>query len=118
MVLESFNYFSTSLLFVLYLTQEFGVSDIEVMDYSPATCTRPVKLMASAWAHHALRLVQAGTLYGLWGTLLVVYGIAFSSVIDLFGAHSCTRMLPCRVLLTPCMFISPWVSVPLLYHER
>ncbi len=30
MVLESFNYFSTSLLFVLYLTQEFGVSDIEV----------------------------------------------------------------------------------------
>lgn len=30
MVLESFNYFSTSLLFVLYLTQEFGVGDVEV----------------------------------------------------------------------------------------
>ena len=29
--------------------------------------------------------VQAGTLYGLWGTLLVVYGLAFSSIIDLFG---------------------------------
>lgn len=30
MVLESFNYFSTSLLFVLYLTQEFKVGDVEV----------------------------------------------------------------------------------------
>ncbi|BDA46855.1 hypothetical protein COCOBI_09-3080 [Coccomyxa sp. Obi] len=56
MVLESFNYFSTSLLFVLYLTQKFGVSDIE-----------------------------AGTLYGLWGTLLVANGIIFSPVIDLIG---------------------------------
>ncbi len=35
MVLESFNYFSTSLLFVLYLTQEFGVSDIQVLRHGP-----------------------------------------------------------------------------------
>lgn len=39
MVLESFNYFSTSLLFVLYLTQEFGVSDIEVSFF----CTSSMK---------------------------------------------------------------------------
>ena len=30
MLCESFNYFSLSLLFVLYLTQEFGVGDVEV----------------------------------------------------------------------------------------
>ncbi len=29
-VLESFNYFSLSLLFVLYLTEEFGVPDFQV----------------------------------------------------------------------------------------
>ena len=29
MLCESFNYFSLSLLFVLYLTQEFGVGDVE-----------------------------------------------------------------------------------------
>ena len=39
MVLESFNYFSTSLLLVLYLTQEFGVSDIEVRMQG---CAHPV----------------------------------------------------------------------------
>ena len=38
MVLESFNYFSTSLLLVLYLTQEFGVSDIEVRMQGSALC--------------------------------------------------------------------------------
>ena len=30
MLCESFNYFSLSLMFVLYLTQEFGVGDVEV----------------------------------------------------------------------------------------
>ena len=100
MVLESFNYFSTSLLFVLYLTQEFGVSDIQVPGMAPAHTPRPAQGLCPAQASALANLhisgvltvqlcpfLQAGTLYGLWGTLLVVYGIVFSSIIDLFGAH-------------------------------
>lgn len=52
--------------------------------------------------------MQGGTLYGLWGTLLVAYGIVFSAVIDFLGTHSfpctlhhschaCTAMCPCGV---------------------
>lgn len=33
--------------------------------------------------------LQAGTLYGLWGTLLVANGIIFSPVIDLIGEDFC-----------------------------
>ena len=33
MLCESFNYFSLSLLFVLYLTQEFGVGDVEASNF-------------------------------------------------------------------------------------
>ena len=49
-----------------------------------------------SWHVHQLALalklnkagvVQGGTLYGLWGTLLVAYGIVFSTAIDLLGAH-------------------------------
>jgi hypothetical protein len=32
--------------------------------------------------------MQGGTLYGLWGTLLVAYGIVFSTAIDLLGKQS------------------------------
>lgn len=39
-----------------YLTEEFGVSDI-----------------------------RAGTLYGLWGTLLTLYGFALGGMIDVLG---------------------------------
>jgi hypothetical protein len=49
------------------------------------------------------RPAQAGTLYGLWGTLLVVYGIVFSSIIDLFGAES------------PCMPLG--MDMPCLPHH-
>ena len=35
--------------------------------------------------HHARFGLQGGTLYGLWGTLLVAYGIVFSTAIDLLG---------------------------------
>lgn len=87
MVLESFNYFSTSLLFVLYLTQEFGVSDIEVtlLLLCPYWyCTSRTNLIICLELIERM-CVQAGTLYGLWGTLLVANGIIFSPVIDLIG---------------------------------
>lgn len=55
-VLESYNYFSLSRIFVLYLTENFGVDDL-----------------------------TAGTLYGLWGTLLVLYGFILGGAIDFLG---------------------------------
>lgn len=36
--------------------------------------------------------VAAGTLYGLWGTLLVLYGFLLGGAIDLLGARGSTRV--------------------------
>ncbi|KAK9797081.1 hypothetical protein WJX73_005081 [Symbiochloris irregularis] len=55
-ILESFNYFSLSLSFTVYLTDTFGVSD-----------------------------EKAGTLYGLWGGLSTLYGFIFGWLIDFLG---------------------------------
>ncbi|PSC67761.1 MFS general substrate transporter [Micractinium conductrix] len=66
-VFESYNYFSLSRLFTLYLTEEFGVSDI-----------------------------RAGTLYGLWGTLLTLYGFALGGMIDVLGVKG--SLVTCFVL--------------------
>ncbi len=44
--------------------------------------------------------LQGGTLYGLWGTLLVAYGIVFSTAIDLLGEPPASQGLaasPCEV---------------------
>ena len=44
---------------------------------------------------------QAGTFYGLWGTLLVAYGIVFAGLIDLLGAslsHALHLYMPSRLL--------------------
>lgn len=38
-------------------------------------------------SQYQLTLKQAGTLYGLWGTLLVANGIIFSPMIDLLGEY-------------------------------
>lgn len=59
-ILESFNYFSLSITTVDYLSSEFGVSD-----------------------------VRAGSIYGLWGTLLTVYGVACGPVVDAAGIRWC-----------------------------
>lgn len=100
-------------MFVLYLTQEFGVGDVEVnhvpfdtrakshLPSSPALlgealltslidmyallqCVTFVLVFVKVQTIGAL---QGGTLYGLWGTLLVAYGIVFSTAIDLLGTH-------------------------------
>eukprot|EP00887_Chlorella_sp_A99_P006636 scaffold3.g6636.t1 len=58
-VLESYNYFSLSRIFVLFLTEDFGISD-----------------------------VAAGTYYGLWGTLLTAYGFLGGGAIDWLGVKA------------------------------
>ncbi|DBA82751.1 hypothetical protein WJX77_005919 [Trebouxia sp. C0004] len=53
---DNFNYFSLSLLFTLYLTEEFGFTDQET-----------------------------GVLYGLWGCAITAFGFAFGGVVDFLG---------------------------------
>ena len=55
-VLESYNYFSLSRILVVYLTEEFGIGDL-----------------------------TAGTIYGLWGSLLTAYGLLLGGAIDWMG---------------------------------
>lgn len=53
---DNFNYFSLSLLFTLYLTEEFGFTD-----------------------------QQTGVLYGLWGCAITLFGFAFGGIVDFLG---------------------------------
>lgn len=55
-VLESYNYFSLSRILTLYLSEQFGISDM-----------------------------NAGSIFGAWGTLLTLYGIFLGSAIDWMG---------------------------------
>ena len=59
-ILESFNYFSLSITTADYLTGEFGISD-----------------------------VKAGSIYGAWGMLIVLYGVLGGAVIDAVGIRGC-----------------------------
>jgi len=52
--------------------------------------------------------LQGGTLYGLWGTLLVAYGIVFSTAIDLLGMHPQRHANASAIFcLSECWFHSP-----------
>ena len=75
--------------------------------------------------------MQGGTLYGLWGTLLVAYGIVFSIAIDLLGkqssaptlchsCHACTALCPrCLAGLKPCVWRrSEGQPHCVLHHQR
>ena len=57
-ILESYAYFSFSVIFTIYLTDEFGFSDVE-----------------------------AGVAYGLWGALTSVIGLVMGFVIDSLGVR-------------------------------
>jgi proton-dependent oligopeptide transporter, POT family len=65
--LESYNYFSLSRILALYLTEQFGFSDM-----------------------------SAGTIYGLWGTLLTLYGLFLGGAIDWMGIKK--SLVVCFVL--------------------
>ena len=53
---DSYSYFSFSLILTLFLSEDIGFTD-----------------------------VQAGFLYGLWGSLISIYGILVGPVVDNFG---------------------------------
>jgi nitrate/nitrite transporter NarK len=54
--LDSYSYFAFSLIFTLFLSDDFGYSD-----------------------------VAAGTIYGLWGALVTVYGLLAGCIMDNLG---------------------------------
>lgn len=61
--LDSYAYFSFSLIFTLFLSDEFGLSD-----------------------------VQAGAVYGAYGALITVFGLLTGTVIDNLGVAKCLRL--------------------------
>jgi nitrate/nitrite transporter NarK len=61
--LDSYAYFSFSLVFTLFLSSEFGMSD-----------------------------VQAGSIYGAWGALITIFGLFTGTVIDNLGVATCLKI--------------------------
>ena len=61
--LDSYAYFSFSLVFTLFLSEDFGLSDVE-----------------------------AGTIYGAWGALITVFGLFTGTIIDRLGVAKSLRV--------------------------
>ncbi|KAL7452321.1 hypothetical protein ACHAWC_004045 [Mediolabrus comicus] len=61
--LDSYAYFSFSLVFTIFLSQDFGLSDVE-----------------------------AGTIYGAWGALITVFGLFTGTIIDRLGVAKSLRI--------------------------
>ncbi|KAL7547047.1 hypothetical protein ACHAWF_010367 [Thalassiosira exigua] len=61
--LDSYAYFSFSIVFTLFLSDEFGMSD-----------------------------VRAGAIYGAWGALITVFGLFTGTIIDNLGVAKCLRI--------------------------
>ena len=62
--LDSYSYFSFSIIFTLFLSDDFGYSDIE-----------------------------AGTIYGAWGAMITVYGFCTGFLVDNFGVAKVRSLL-------------------------
>ena len=61
--LDSYSYFSFSIIFVLFMSHDFGYTDVE-----------------------------AGLIYGLWGALITVYGLITGSIVDNLGVAKSLRL--------------------------
>eukprot|EP00934_Nitzschia_sp_Nitz4_P003137 Nitzschia sp. Nitz4//scaffold1_size375055//139347//140861//NITZ4_000256-RA/size375055-processed-gene-0.131-mRNA-1//-1//CDS//3329540985//3127//frame0 len=61
--LDSYSYFSFSIIFTLFLSEDFGFSD-----------------------------VQAGAIYGAWGALITAYGLLTGVVVDNLGVAKSLRL--------------------------
>ena len=101
-ILDGFSYFSLSLVFVMVATELFGYSDTAVRP--GVMCRSTVYKLAAAFCMLLVPavscvatpasspgvqqwpvLLQAGTLYGLWGVGLSMYQLAFGFIIDALG---------------------------------
>ena len=89
---DNFNYFSLSLLFTLYLTEEFGFTDQEVILPINLVCHYLIIVCNHHLDCQSLKLaatLQTGVLYGLWGCAITAFGFAFGGVVDFLGERRC-----------------------------
>lgn len=100
-VLASYEYFSLSRSLALYFSEDFGYSDVQASErlLLQAAGARPddmqpggVRRLAACDAALLLPFdrstapsTQAGTIYGLWGTVLTLYGFLLGGTIDMLG---------------------------------
>ena len=75
--LDSCAYFSLSIVFTLFLSHDFGYSD-----------------------------VQAGAIYGAWGAFITMYGLATGVVVDQMGVAMSLRMGFSVSLLSRCLLFA------------
>lgn len=85
--LDSYSYFSFSLIFTLFLSDDFGYSDIE-----------------------------AGTIYGGWGAMITVYGFCTGFLVDNFGVSKSLKLGYALSLLARCGIFLTTSRTMLLFH--
>jgi POT family proton-dependent oligopeptide transporter len=85
--LDSYAYFSFSIVFTLFLSNDFGFSD-----------------------------VQAGTLYGAWGALVTLYGLLMGTIVDNLGVAKSLQLGFCLSLLARACIVYTTSSTVLLFH--
>jgi MFS family permease len=85
--LDSYSYFSFSIIFTLFLSDDFGYSDIE-----------------------------AGTIYGAWGAMITVYGFCTGFLVDNFGVSKSLKLGYALSLLARCGIFLTTSRTMLLFH--
>ena len=85
--LDSYSYFSFSIIFTLFLSDDFGFSDIE-----------------------------AGTIYGAWGAMITVYGFCTGFLVDNFGVSKSLKLGYGLSLLARCGIFLTTSRTMLLVH--
>jgi MFS family permease len=85
--LDSYSYFSFSIIFTLFLSDDFGYSDIE-----------------------------AGTIYGVWGAMITVYGFCTGFLVDNFGVSKSLKLGYGLSLLARCGIFFTTSRTILLLH--
>lgn len=85
--LDSYSYFSFSIIFTLFLSDDFGYSDI-----------------------------QAGTIYGAWGAMITIYGFCTGFLVDNFGVSKSLKLGYGLSLLARCGIFWTTSRTMLLLH--
>jgi len=85
--LDSYSYFSFSIVFTLFLSSDFGFSDIE-----------------------------AGTIYGAWGAMITVYGFCTGFLVDNFGVSKSLKLGYALSLLARCGIFVTTSRKMLMFH--
>lgn len=85
--LDSYAYFSFSIIFTLFLSHDFGFSDI-----------------------------QAGTIYGLWGALVTLYGLLVGTLVDNLGVAKSLQLGFALSLLARACIVITTSKTMLLVH--